>query len=212
MQKATENKMNLTNTNQWSNIPIVLANTSTEIGISNSTGVISTPIRKCFFYVRYMVDCLKHLSRWRFPVDRNANFIQSITILIGIGSDGLKTKLLETIMSKNSNKGSIRPKQAAELTQLPFYDANYAPACFWRVNPSDDYIQDCKLGQDYATAALDFILEHNFTPLLGWIVKDMIILDNYAGIEAGFFSKISETAIKQHKHDYTLAKVKGEGL
>lgn len=192
--------MNLTITPNRSNIHNVLAKSSAEIDTSNSTGVISTPIRKCFFYVRYMVGCLKHLSGWRFPVDRSINFIQSITIQIDTWGDGLKSLLLETIMSKNKSKGLNRP----ELSQLPFYDADYKPAVFWRVDPCGDYTQECLIGEQYAIAALDFIIETDFSPLLGWIVTDMAEVNNFSGIEIGFMSKISEIAVQQHKYDYTL--------
>lgn len=219
--------MNLTIHNQKSIINPLLVNSSTalakssaEIGTSSYTGVLSTPIRKCFFYVRYMVDCIRHLSRWQFPVSCSSNLVQSITIQIGTCRDGLKSLLQETVMSKNKTNGPIRPKNTPNCAKsapnptnlepnfanLPFYDANYKPAVFWRVDPTGDYAQECLAGEQYATAALDFMLEANFTPLLGWIVKDMAEINNFSGIEIGFMSTISEKAITQHKYDCMVAK------
>lgn len=104
----------------------------------------------------------------------------------------------------NKTSGKTHPP----LSDLPFYCKNNKPVAFWCVDPTGDYEKDCVLGQTYANAALDFIINTDFNPLLGWIVRDMITTNNFGGIEAGFFSVISMHAASDKRFRNLLKKSK----
>jgi hypothetical protein len=74
-----------------------------------------------------------------------------------------------------SNAKSTKSKHTEKspfdgLLKLPFVSSINNKPCYWDVKPTGDYEVDCKTGTQYATQTLDFILETNFNPFLGWIV------------------------------------------
>jgi hypothetical protein len=104
-------------------------------------------------------------------------------------------------MNSNNKKPT---KTRPPLSSLPFYCKNNKPPSFWNVKTTEDYEKDCMLGSTYANAVLDF----NFNPLLGWIVRDMIKANNFGGIEAGFFSVITMHAASDKRFRNLLKKSK----
>ena len=74
--------MNLTNRKSIGNINPATVNSVAEISTSNSTGVLSTPFCKCFFYVRNLWWAVWSIFGWRFPVDRSTNSVQPATLKI----------------------------------------------------------------------------------------------------------------------------------
>jgi hypothetical protein len=62
---------------------------------------------------------------------------------------------------------------------------------FWTVTPSGNWIEDCKLGEEYARLYLERINTGSSTPLMCWIVADMIKAGRYTGVECGFIQAVS---------------------
>jgi hypothetical protein len=97
---------------------------------------------------------------------------------------------------------------APEITALPFVKDDPAwevpgergPQCFWAVEIPDDDSQDWERGAEYAKAALQYMNETRFTPLLGHITNDMILkapdFDRPEGrIVIGFMQEIARYAL-----------------
>lgn len=67
--------------------------------------------------------------------------------------------------------------------------AGAAPRCFWAVQPSGHYADDCRTGGHYAHLAVDYMLRERSPQILQWAVFDMMRLGRaHTGIEVGFMS------------------------
>ena len=77
---------------------------------------------------------------------------------------------------------------------LPFIDNSQGQIKFWKVTPSDNYLNDILTGHTYAKKAINFMESQGLTPLFSKIVKDMP--DEYSGIEIGFLEEIAQRAIQ----------------
>lgn len=63
------------------------------------------------------------------------------------------------------------------------------PLIFWNVDPSGDYNADFETGSSYARSALSYMVSKSFTPLLGWVVSDMMrVKRDHSGVEIGFMN------------------------
>lgn len=61
---------------------------------------------------------------------------------------------------------------------------------FWDVTRSGDWALDCVVGSEYARIYVERRSEMH-APLLGWIVRDMIKVGVYSGVEAGFIGGLA---------------------
>lgn len=77
------------------------------------------------------------------------------------------------------------------FSRLPFM---YDRSC-WHVEPTFDWAADCGVGSDYAILYID-LARSEFAPPLCWIVRDMIRVGQWTGIEAGFLSTIGANALR----------------
>ncbi len=79
---------------------------------------------------------------------------------------------------------------------LPFVGEDPDNRSFWKVKPSGDYGVDCRTGEDYALAFLEYSEASGDTCLLPTIVKDMAeTMDRKEyGIEVGFLSTLESAA------------------
>lgn len=84
-------------------------------------------------------------------------------------------------LERNVNK-KLRP-------ELPFLSRG---GC-WDVAPTGDWDADNQTGAAYGRAYVEAMF-HPETPLLCWIVKDIIQAGRYTGIEAGFFFVVQRAA------------------
>lgn len=72
-----------------------------------------------------------------------------------------------------------------EITQLSFIDDSSGKRCFWSVNAESLTIeQQSLLGRSMAYDTMNFIQSTGFSPLFGWIVKDM--KENFGHVEISF--------------------------
>ena len=78
------------------------------------------------------------------------------------------------------------------ISALPFVQY---PGKYWVVEATDDYCADNRRGVEYAHAAVSAMSQVQFTPLLGWIIADMIKSGDCNGVVIGFMQAISEIAI-----------------
>ncbi len=107
-----------------------------------------------------------------------------------------------------------------DITDLPFVrGATKAemkagrkfPRVFWSVTPSGDHEADCKLGDEYARQALDYITDAKTPYVLAWVVEDMIALGNKSsGVELGFMSHVARRAMVGVVMDRLIAKDKAK--
>jgi len=101
--------------------------------------------------------------------------------------------------------GLTMTEPAAPTTQelLPFVSrrADGAPGlCFWAVDSSGNWAEDCRTGERYAAAYIERLLSDPLCPiLLCRIVRDMIGGGQYTGIEAGFMSVIQRAMERPHE-------------
>ena len=73
--------------------------------------------------------------------------------------------------------------------ELPKPTGDQWPRCFWHVHPTGDYKADCKTGQDYALAYLEFEENDVGGPgCLNMIVRDMP--RELSGIEHSFLQMV----------------------
>lgn len=86
---------------------------------------------------------------------------------------------------------------AHPVLQLPFVReptdteraAGQTPRCFWAVDPTGHYSDDCRTGGHYAHLAVDYMLREHSPQILQWAVFDMMRLGRaHTGIEVGFMS------------------------
>ena len=77
------------------------------------------------------------------------------------------------------------------ITALPFVQDQDGKRCFWVVQPTGDYTADCRTGQEYALAFLDYSVRSN-SGVLQLIVPDMP--KEQSGIEVGFLELVSLAA------------------
>ena len=100
-----------------------------------------------------------------------------------------------------------RDAATSAIARLPFVcdtpEDSDRPRLFWCARPSGDYGADCATGVSYGLAALRHMRDENFTPLLGWIVSDMISQENgngsldltHNGLVTGFCAAIAASAV-----------------
>ena len=73
---------------------------------------------------------------------------------------------------------------------------NRLPRDFWHnVKSTGDFTKDVKLGSLYASLALHAIQADRMTPLLGWIVIDMIENRCPPGVVVGFFRNVAQVCL-----------------
>ena len=80
------------------------------------------------------------------------------------------------------------------IEALPFvryHPGEDRPRTFWTVPATQDYAKQCQIGALYGVLAYHYIAETGFTPLLGWIVRDMILTQTENGYAVGFCSEIA---------------------
>ena len=77
------------------------------------------------------------------------------------------------------------------ISSLPFVQY---PGKYWVVEATGDYYADNQRGVEYAHAAISAMSQVRFTPLLGWIIADMIKSGDCNGVVIGFMQAISEIA------------------
>ena len=97
-------------------------------------------------------------------------------------------------------------RRTTSIENLPFVGQrarpgkNKIPRCFWlNVTSTGDIQKDEDLGMLYAHLTLEEIKCHDFTPLLGMIVLDMIEAGCPQQIAAGFFYVIACAAMGKLK-------------
>ena len=100
----------------------------------------------------------------------------------------------------------IEQKQRSAVECLPFVGARarprkgQLPRDFWReVKSTGDPEQDQSLGSHYACLALQYIKAHDFAPLLGWIVLDMIEHQCPKHIAVGFFQTVADVCLGNYE-------------
>lgn len=90
------------------------------------------------------------------------------------------------------------------ITVLPFVrdripDADWPHGrAFWVVNPTGHPVMDSDLGHALAARALDYMRRDDCTPLLGWVVRDMVRNGRCGAVEIGFlhvFAKLALSAV-----------------
>ncbi len=93
-------------------------------------------------------------------------------------------------------KKSISPKkssnQESDITNLPFVKSQKGGNCFWSVQPTGDYAEDCVTGHRYAVLAIEYMKKDNLGILLPWCVRDMPKGKDSSGIEVGFLSFVGK--------------------
>ena len=124
-------------------------------------------------------------------------------------------------MSEIVDLDAARREQCVDVpavTQLPFVcdtpENRHKPRCFWSATPSGDIGADCRTGTLYALAALRYMRDAEFTPLLGWIISDMIAQNHghdspeieYDGLVIGFCQVIANVAVSA-SHEPFLKRV-----
>lgn len=62
---------------------------------------------------------------------------------------------------------------------------------FWQVRPTGNYGDEYRLGANYASEFVHYLLRHRHQYILGWIVRDMIRHNNPTGLELGFMGYLS---------------------
>ncbi len=94
-----------------------------------------------------------------------------------------------------------KAKRLADLRSLPFVvdreltPDNGARRAFWRDANSGDGIADELLGGAWARHFLDYRRRDPFdSPLLAWIVRDMMSLGVHGRVEIGFLCAVEEAA------------------
>ncbi|GJL73379.1 MAG: hypothetical protein NMNS01_25780 [Nitrosomonas sp.] len=65
----------------------------------------------------------------------------------------------------------------------------------WHTRPNGNYMDECLLGEQYAHRAIRYMIENDYSPLLGQIILDMKKQKNHSGVEIGFMSVIAKYAI-----------------
>ena len=77
-----------------------------------------------------------------------------------------------------NTKSQERDAATNSVARLPFVcdtpEDKERPRHFWCVRPSGGYVADCATGASYGLAALRHMRDIELTPLLGWVVSDMI--------------------------------------
>ena len=95
------------------------------------------------------------------------------------------------------------------IDALPFVLVNKPKGtgrCHWSVKPSGDYCKDYEQGQEWARLVVP-LLRYNFgSPLLSWIVEDMIKAGERNGLTIGFVREIGD----QLSQVVALANIFGE--
>ena len=86
----------------------------------------------------------------------------------------------------------------AALAALPFvkYDDATGALDLWAPDRNGDYGSDCQAGRAFAQAAIEHMVSTAAPILLGNIVKQIIERAQYDGVEVGFFTEISQAAMR----------------
>ena len=98
----------------------------------------------------------------------------------------IKIGRLSEVLAKNNG---------TKIEDLPFVKIKNDQIVFWSVNPTSDYVKDCKTGQKYGALALDHMVKADFAPLLIWCIMGMPRRENCSGIEIGFLEYFSEVVV-----------------
>jgi hypothetical protein len=81
------------------------------------------------------------------------------------------------------------------ITTLSFVQDRPEGRCFWAVEPTGDWIDDCVAGETLAHEAIEFMRAHQQTALLGLVVKAMgRDAGDLDGIAVGFLGVIAQRA------------------
>lgn len=97
---------------------------------------------------------------------------------------------------------ALPPRKKLEIEDLPFVRRREKSApgerlrCWWHVETTGDYGEDCRLGGRYAAQFLDYLVSTDVADggLLRWIAEDQQSgIDN--GISVGFWSYIARAAV-----------------
>ncbi len=65
---------------------------------------------------------------------------------------------------------------------------------YWDVRPTGQWVEDCNVGSEYARIFVERIKAGEPRPLIGWIVRDMIVKGVWSGIEAGFMQSLGRAS------------------
>jgi hypothetical protein len=100
---------------------------------------------------------------------------------------------------------SAKPSQVTDLsfiTDAKNIGSNQGGYCYWHVNPTGNYSEDCELGAKLASEYLSFIGQwptNGNRTLLTSIVRDMIDLAKagspWSGLHVGFLSNVNGYAM-----------------
>lgn len=88
--------------------------------------------------------------------------------------------------------------KSAARTELPFVsdrsNGSGGKFNFWDVQPSNNWLDDCKAGAEYARMYMERATGRNLDPLLGKIAMDMVRAGHTNGVVHGFMSAIGRAA------------------
>ncbi|WP_191060999.1 hypothetical protein [Geminicoccus harenae] len=111
-----------------------------------------------------------------------------------------------TYATAKIDRPAIRRRNGASdlIAALPFVadrtpeelrrDKTLSPRDFWSIKRTDDWALDFTLGMGLGDHYIEFMTKDPTSPLLGWIVKDMISKGHFGGVECGFLDRISRMA------------------
>lgn len=96
------------------------------------------------------------------------------------------------LVARRASADRDRPS-APSKGLLPFVSPpNNVDRSFWIGGGYNDWIRDCDVGTAYGRRYLETLRSTPPTPPLGWIIRDMVALGRWTGVEAGFCSAIDK--------------------
>lgn len=95
-----------------------------------------------------------------------------------------------------------RERLPFQATRRDKSNGSSAP-CWWDVSVADVWHEDCQVGAEYGRIFVDAVRARQATPMLGWIVRDMIKAGRFTGVECGFLSGVSAAILPPPPHTHT---------
>lgn len=81
------------------------------------------------------------------------------------------------------------------------FNVGGAGVVFWSAEASGDYASDCERGRDEARRLLARCASGVSLPPLAWMIRDMIALGRFGGVEVGFCQEIWAALSRLSSHE-----------
>jgi hypothetical protein len=100
--------------------------------------------------------------------------------------------LLAEASSLDEEAGSSRfpGNRRTPMSKNPDNSLHKNGVCYWDVKASDDWGDDCLVGEEYARMYLERMRHGDGRPELWWIVRDMIVAGRCTVVECGFIQRV----------------------